>query len=58
MRRKALARAELAAELEDMNAEEPYDDETLSWVASVLGRPAEWVADKLSTDPKPARQAG
>ncbi|MGH3844888.1 MAG: hypothetical protein ACRDS0_26150 [Pseudonocardiaceae bacterium] len=58
MRRKALARAELVAELEDMTAEQPYDDETVSWVAGVLGRPVEWVANKLSTDPESARQAG
>ncbi|MGH3824822.1 MAG: hypothetical protein ACRDRA_18610 [Pseudonocardiaceae bacterium] len=58
IRRKALARAELIAELEDMTAEKPYDDKTVSWVAGVLGRPAEWVATKLSTDPQSARQAG
>ena len=58
MRHKALARAELIAELEDMTAEEPYDDETVSWVAGVLGRPAEWVASKLSIGPEPARRVG
>jgi len=58
MRRKALARAELIAELEDMNAEAPYDDETVNWVAGVIGRPAEWVANRLSTEPESTRQAG
>ena len=58
MRRKALARAELIAELEDMTAEEPYDDETVGWVAGVIGRPAEWVANRLSREPGSARQAG
>ncbi|MGH3870466.1 MAG: hypothetical protein ACRDSR_02960 [Pseudonocardiaceae bacterium] len=58
MQRKALARAELIAELEDMTAEQPYDHETVRWVAGVLGRPAGWVTDRLSMDPEPARQAG
>jgi len=58
IRRKALARAELIAELEDMTAEQPYDDETVRWVAGVLGRPPNWVASKLSTDPPSTRQAG
>ncbi len=58
MRRKALARAELIAELEDMTAEQPYDHDTVHWVAGVLGRPADWVANRLSMDPEPTRQAG
>lgn len=58
MRRKAVARAELIAEIEGMTAEEPYDDAAARWVAGVLGRPAEWVASKLSMDPESARQAG
>ncbi|MFN2496291.1 MAG: hypothetical protein ABR608_10355 [Pseudonocardiaceae bacterium] len=58
MRRKALARAELIAEIEDMTADEPYDDETVNWVAGVIGRPAQWVANRLSTQPGTARQAG
>jgi Arc/MetJ-type ribon-helix-helix transcriptional regulator len=57
VRRKALARVELIDELAEMVAAEPYDDETVSWVAGVLGRPAEWVAARLSPGSEPARQA-
>jgi Arc/MetJ-type ribon-helix-helix transcriptional regulator len=48
MRRKALARAELVAELEDMAAGEPYTDDTVGWLAETLGRPTSWVADRLA----------
>lgn len=58
MRRKALARAELLVELEDMTAEDPYDDETVRWVADAVGRSPDWVVDRLQTTPKPTRQAG
>ncbi len=47
MRRKALARAELVAEIEDMRAEKPASGETVAWLATVLGRPPGWVGTRL-----------
>ncbi|MGH8909444.1 MAG: hypothetical protein ACRD0K_23840 [Egibacteraceae bacterium] len=47
MRRKARAWAEFVAELEDMEAENPYSWDTVEWVAQALGQSPEWVADGL-----------
>lgn len=58
MRRKVLARAELLSEIDDMTTERPYTSATVDWVAQSLGRPAEWVADRLAVPREQRRRAG
>lgn len=58
MRRKVLARAELLGELDDMAAERTYTAATVDWVAEVLGRPREWVADRLAGPLDEERRVG
>lgn len=58
LRQRLLARAELFAELERMAAEQAYSTETMNWVAEALGRPVDWVADKLGVGSAEQRQAG
>lgn len=47
MRRKALARAELVAEIEDMRAAKPTSVETVEWLATILGRPPGWIGARV-----------
>lgn len=49
MQRKALARAELVTELDDMATGDPYTDDTVGWLAETLDRPTDWIADRLTT---------
>lgn len=47
IRRKALARLELLADLEDRTSESPPDRDDLDWLAGIVGRDASWVAQRL-----------
>ncbi|MGQ0625408.1 MAG: hypothetical protein ACT4PP_12270 [Sporichthyaceae bacterium] len=48
MRRKALGRGELIAELDTMRAESPVTTATLDWLADALGRSPEWVSEAMA----------
>lgn len=50
VRRKALARVELLADLEDAEAADPYTDDDIAWVAEAVGRDRSWVEARLRGD--------
>jgi predicted transcriptional regulator len=58
MRGKAHARAELVAELEDLNRADPPSDDAVTLIARSLGRSKSWVAGALGLSVMRTRRAG
>jgi hypothetical protein len=58
MRAKAHARAELVADLEDLNRADPPSDDVITTIARSLGRSKSWVAGALGVSGLRTRRAG
>ena len=58
MRAKAHARAELVADLEDLNRVDPPSDDVVTTIARSLGRSKSWVAGALGLSGTRRRRAG
>ena len=58
MRAKARARAELMADLEDLNRRDPPSDDVVATVARSVGRSPAWVKETLGLSRGRAKRAG
>jgi hypothetical protein len=58
MRAKVQARAELVADLEELNRRDPPGEDVLAAVARSLGRSKEWVASAIGLPRARAKRAG
>jgi hypothetical protein len=58
MRAKAQARAELVADLEELNRSEPPSDDVLDTIARSIQRPRTWVVQALGLSRARVRRTG
>ena len=58
MRAKAHARAELVADLDDLNRSDPPSNDVIATIAHSLGRSKSWVATALGIPATRTRRAG